>query len=114
MTEIQPEDLRTLCNKVKERGAPATAVQIRDIVKQVYVHAIHDRHLRHAACLRCRLKVRSPISLRCAAVHVQCNLESRHMLQEWANLVDAWGSGQTYVPTLMPENVVVPVLHATV
>ncbi len=23
------------CNKVKERGAPATAVQIRDIVKQV-------------------------------------------------------------------------------
>lgn len=40
LTEIQREDLRTLCNKVKERGAPATAVQIRHIVKQVYAHAI--------------------------------------------------------------------------
>ncbi|MEK6385761.1 MAG: tyrosine-type recombinase/integrase [Paraburkholderia tropica] len=40
LTEIQPEDLRAFCNKVKERGAPATAVQIRDIVKQVYVYAI--------------------------------------------------------------------------
>lgn len=40
LTEIQPEDLRALCNKVKERGAPATAVQIRDIVKQVYVYTI--------------------------------------------------------------------------
>jgi len=38
-TEIQPDDLRALCNKVKERGAPATAVQIRDIVKQVYAYA---------------------------------------------------------------------------
>lgn len=38
LTEIQPEDLRALCNKVKERGALATAVQIRDIVKQVYVY----------------------------------------------------------------------------
>ena len=40
LTEFQAEDLRILCNKVKERGAPATAVQIRDIVKQVYVYAI--------------------------------------------------------------------------
>ncbi|WP_031340805.1 tyrosine-type recombinase/integrase, partial [Xanthomonas maliensis] len=40
LTEIQADDLRALCNKVKERGAPATAVQIRDIVKQVYVYAI--------------------------------------------------------------------------
>lgn len=40
LTEIQAEDLRALCNKVKERGAPATAVQIRDIVKQVYAYAI--------------------------------------------------------------------------
>ncbi|BCQ53264.1 hypothetical protein BLKGLAD_23260 [Burkholderia gladioli pv. gladioli] len=40
LTEIQPEDLRAFCNKVKERGAPSTAVQIRDIVKQVYVYAI--------------------------------------------------------------------------
>lgn len=40
LSEIQAEDLRALCNKVKECGAPATAVQIRDIVKQVYVYAI--------------------------------------------------------------------------
>lgn len=40
LTEVEPEDLRALCNKVKDRGAPATAVQIRDIVKQVYVYAI--------------------------------------------------------------------------
>jgi len=40
LTEIQAEDLRALCTKIKERGAPATAVQLRDIVKQVYVYAI--------------------------------------------------------------------------
>jgi len=40
LTEITADDLRTLCNKVKARGAPATAVQIRDIVKQIYAFAI--------------------------------------------------------------------------
>ncbi len=40
--------------------------------------------------------------------------QRRHMLQEWANMVDAWIDGQTYVPRLMPEHVVVPVLSATV
>ncbi|MFT9637501.1 tyrosine-type recombinase/integrase [Alcaligenes phenolicus] len=40
LTEIGPDDLRALCNKVKARGAPATAVHIRDIVKQVYAFAI--------------------------------------------------------------------------
>ena len=39
--------------------------------------------------------------------------QRRHMLQEWANMVDAWTDGQTYVPKLMPDNVVVPVLSAT-
>ncbi len=29
-------------------------------------------------------------------------------------MVDAWIDGQTYVPRLMPEPVVVPVLSATV
>ncbi|MET4575322.1 integrase [Ottowia thiooxydans] len=29
-----------MCNKVKARGAPATAVHVRDIVKQVYAFAI--------------------------------------------------------------------------
>jgi integrase len=38
--------------------------------------------------------------------------QRRHMLQEWANMVDAWIDGQTYVPKLMPDNVVVPVLSA--
>jgi integrase len=40
MTEITVDDLRNLCNKVKGRGAPATAVHIRDIVKQIYGFAI--------------------------------------------------------------------------
>lgn len=40
LTEIAPDDLRALCAKVKERGAPATAVHVRDIVKQIYGYAI--------------------------------------------------------------------------
>ncbi|GEC14836.1 integrase [Nitrobacter winogradskyi] len=40
LTEILPEDLRGLCTKVKERGAPATAVHVRDIVKLVFAFAI--------------------------------------------------------------------------
>ena len=40
LTEITADDLRDLCTKVKGRGAPATAVHVRDIVKQVYGFAI--------------------------------------------------------------------------
>ena len=40
LNEITADDLRALCNKVKARGAPATAVHIRDIVKQVYAFAV--------------------------------------------------------------------------
>ena len=40
--------------------------------------------------------------------------QRRHMQQEWAHLVDAWGGGQAYVPKLMPENVTVPALSAIV
>ena len=40
LSEILPEDLRALCAKVKERGAPATAVHVRDIVKLVFAFAI--------------------------------------------------------------------------
>jgi integrase len=40
LNEISPDDLRDLCNKVKTRGAPATAVHVRDIVKQVFDFAI--------------------------------------------------------------------------
>jgi integrase len=40
LTEITPDDLRALCNKVKDRGAPATAIHVRDIVKQIYGFAL--------------------------------------------------------------------------
>jgi integrase len=40
LSEVTPEDLRTLCAKVKDRGAPATALHFRDIVKQIYGFAI--------------------------------------------------------------------------
>jgi integrase len=40
LNEITPDDLRALCLKVKDRGAPATAIHVRDIVKQVYGFAI--------------------------------------------------------------------------
>ncbi|SEL93303.1 Integrase [Pseudoxanthomonas sp. GM95] len=39
--------------------------------------------------------------------------QRRHMLQEWADMIDAWVSGKLHVPKLMPENVVVPKLSAT-
>jgi len=40
LSEITPDDLRALCLKVKERGAPATAIHARDIVKQICAFAI--------------------------------------------------------------------------
>lgn len=40
LTEITPDDLRMMCGKVKERGAPATAVHVRDIVKLIFAFAI--------------------------------------------------------------------------
>ena len=40
LKEIAPEDLRLLCAKVKSRGAPATAIHVRDIVKQIFAFAI--------------------------------------------------------------------------
>src|SRR5271154_5598085 len=38
--EISPDDLRALCAKIVDRGAPATAIHVRDIVKQIYGFAI--------------------------------------------------------------------------
>ena len=50
LTEIAPDDLRALCLKVKERGAPATALHVRDIVKQIYGFAIlHGEKLANPA-----------------------------------------------------------------
>ena len=40
LTEITPDDLRMRCGKVKDRGAPATAVHVRDIVKLIFAFAI--------------------------------------------------------------------------
>jgi integrase len=40
LTEISPDDLRAHCVKIVDRGAPATAIHVRDIVKQIYGFAI--------------------------------------------------------------------------
>ena len=40
LTEITPDDLRAHCAKIVERGAPATAIHVRDILKQIYAFAI--------------------------------------------------------------------------
>lgn len=48
--EISPDDLRAVCAKVKERGAPATAIHVRDIVKLVYAYAIlHGEKVKNPA-----------------------------------------------------------------
>lgn len=31
-------------------------------------------------------------------------VQRRHMLQEWANIVDAWVAGEKYVPVLIPPS----------
>jgi integrase len=38
LEEVTPERLMTLCDKLKARGAPATALHARDIVQQVFKH----------------------------------------------------------------------------
>ncbi|HEY5208048.1 MAG TPA: integrase arm-type DNA-binding domain-containing protein [Stellaceae bacterium] len=40
LTEIAPDDLRAHCGAIVDRGAPATAIHVRDIVKQIYGFAI--------------------------------------------------------------------------
>lgn len=40
LTEITPDDLRAHCGSIVERGAPATAIHVRDILKQIYSFAI--------------------------------------------------------------------------
>lgn len=40
LEEIRASELMALCDKIKARGAPATAVHAREIVAQVYRHAI--------------------------------------------------------------------------
>lgn len=40
LAEITPDDLRAHCGSIVERGAPATAIHVRDILKQIYSFAI--------------------------------------------------------------------------
>lgn len=40
LPEITPDDLRAHCAKIVDRGAPATAIHVRDILKQIYAFAI--------------------------------------------------------------------------
>ena len=40
LTEIRPDDLRAHCAAIVDRGAPATAIHVRDILKQIYGFAI--------------------------------------------------------------------------
>jgi len=50
LSEITPDDLRALCSKIKGRGVPATAIHVRDILKQIYGFAIlHGEKIRNPA-----------------------------------------------------------------
>lgn len=44
MTEINHEDLRSLCDKIVGRGAPATAIHAREVVHMVYQFALDRGH----------------------------------------------------------------------
>lgn len=50
MTEVTPEDVRQLCGRVKNRGAPATALHVRDIIKQVFAFTVlHGEKVKNPA-----------------------------------------------------------------
>lgn len=50
LAEVTPEDLRGLCKKVKDRGAPATAIHVRDIIKQIFTFAnLHGERVENPA-----------------------------------------------------------------
>ena len=40
LTELLPDDLRAHCGRIVDRGAPATAIHVRNIVKQIFGFAI--------------------------------------------------------------------------
>ena len=44
MAEFTDTDLRALCEKIVERGAPATAIHVREIVQAVYRYAADKGH----------------------------------------------------------------------
>jgi integrase len=50
LTEITPDDLRAHCGTIVDRGAPATAIHVRDIVKQIYGFAkLHGEKIANPA-----------------------------------------------------------------
>ncbi|MFZ7173629.1 tyrosine-type recombinase/integrase [[Pasteurella] aerogenes] len=44
MTEITTDEIRTHCEKIKDRGAPSTAIFVRDLIANVYRYAIQRGH----------------------------------------------------------------------
>lgn len=40
--------------------------------------------------------------------------QRRHMLQEWANIIDAGVEGDTYTPTLLPSSMSMPALRVSI
>jgi integrase len=50
LPEVSSDDVRTLCLKVKDRGSPATAIHVRDIVKGIYNFAnLHGHKVENPA-----------------------------------------------------------------
>ena len=41
---VSHEDLRSLCDKIVARGAPATAIHVREIVQLVFRYALERGH----------------------------------------------------------------------
>lgn len=44
MTEITTDEIRSHCEKIKDRGAPSTAIFVRDLISNVYRYAIQRGH----------------------------------------------------------------------
>jgi putative integrase P4 len=44
MTEITADEIRSHCEKIKERGAPSTAIFVRDLIANVYRYAVQRGH----------------------------------------------------------------------
>jgi len=44
MTEITTDEIRSHCEKIKDRGAPSTAILVRDLIANIYRYAIQRGH----------------------------------------------------------------------
>ena len=44
MTEITTDEIRRHCEKIKDRGAPSTAIFVRDLIANIYRYAIQRGH----------------------------------------------------------------------